>query len=52
MSKIVKEECLKRKIPYNYHTSWVDALVGNYKHVKAMSKGKEGKEGVVNYVYL
>jgi len=29
ISKIVREECKKRNIPYHLHTSWFDALIGH-----------------------
>jgi fatty acid desaturase len=38
VSKIVKEECQKRNVPYHEHTSWFDALAGNFRHLRAMSK--------------
>jgi len=41
ISKIVREECAKRKIPYHLHSSWFHALKGNFNHLWTMSKLKK-----------
>ena len=41
LSKIVKEECEKRKVPYHVHSSWFNALKGNFKHLYEMSKSNK-----------
>jgi len=40
LSKIVKEECSTRNIPYHLHSSWFEALKGNFKHLYVMSHFK------------
>lgn len=38
ISKFVREECAKRNIDYHLHSSWFDALRGNFKHLRDMAE--------------
>lgn len=40
ISEIVQDECEKRGVPYNQHSSWLEALKSNFRHVVKMSKAK------------
>lgn len=44
ISKIVQEECKKNDVKYHVHSSWLDALKGNFNHLKEMAMPKDLKD--------